>query len=221
MVALPTGRMHSNGPLRLTKPALRLCQRCNRCCGLNVGHGHVVARADGRLRSGVPLIQSARMDSSTHPELAAALGRIPSGLFIVTARSGAARTAFLASWVQQCSFNPPMLSIGVKCGRPADTLLQAGALLSVNILRTGDSALMKPFAKGVAPDADPYVGVAIEGPHSGAEVLSGALASIDACVLSRSAAGDHVLVMAEVVAGRVHADGGEPWVHVRRNGFSY
>ena len=114
-----------------------------------------------------------------------------------------------------------MLSIGVKCGRPADTLLQAGALLSVNILRTGDSALMKPFAKGVAPDADPYVGVAIEGPHSGAEVLSGALASIDACVLSRSAAGDHVLVMAEVVAGRVHADGGEPWVHVRRNGFSY
>ncbi|MSR75709.1 MAG: flavin reductase family protein [Planctomycetes bacterium] len=161
------------------------------------------------------------MDSSSNPELAAALGRIPSGLFIVTVRSGTERTAFLASWVQQCAFDPPMLSICVKRGRPAEDMLREGEVLTVNILRTGAGALMKPFAKGVPPGADPYVGVETEGPFSGAEVLKDALASIDARVQARSDAGDHVLLLAEVLAGRVHGEGGEPWVHVRRNGFSY
>jgi flavin reductase (DIM6/NTAB) family NADH-FMN oxidoreductase RutF len=161
------------------------------------------------------------MDNAAKDALGVALGRIPSGLFIVTVRAGTERTAFLGSWVQQCSFEPPMLSIGVKAGRPADALLSAGALLTVNIMRAGDFALLKPFAKGIAPGADPYVGVTTEGPHSGAEVLPGALASLDARVTGRCVAGDHVLVLAELLAGRVHGDGGEPAVHVRKSGFSY
>ncbi len=161
------------------------------------------------------------MDAAAKDTLGAALGRIPSGLFIVTVRCGAERTAFLGSWVQQCSFEPPMLSIGVKSGRPADALLSEGALLTVNVLRAGDFSLLKPFAKGVAPGADPYAGVNIEGPHAGAEVLPGALASLDGRVVTRTVAGDHVLVVAELVAGRVHGEGGEPGVHVRKNGFNY
>ena len=36
--------------------------------------------------------------------LAAALGKVPSGLFILTVGRGQAETGMLASWVQQCSF---------------------------------------------------------------------------------------------------------------------
>jgi len=42
--------------------------------------------------------------------LAAALGKVPSGLFVLTAKQGDAETAMLASWVQQCSFDPPQLT---------------------------------------------------------------------------------------------------------------
>ena len=45
--------------------------------------------------------------------LAAALGRIPSGLFVLTATSGGAETGMLASWVQQCSFDPPQVTVAV------------------------------------------------------------------------------------------------------------
>ncbi len=41
-------------------------------------------------------------DATASDSLAAALGRIPSGLFVLTAGSGATETGMLASWVQQC-----------------------------------------------------------------------------------------------------------------------
>ena len=49
-------------------------------------------------------------------ELAAAVGRIPSGLFVVTVRNGDRETGLLASWVQQCSFEPFQVSVAVKAG---------------------------------------------------------------------------------------------------------
>jgi hypothetical protein len=48
---------------------------------------------------------------------ARALGRIPSGLFILTARFEDQSTGMLASWVQQVSFDPPLVSVAVKKGR--------------------------------------------------------------------------------------------------------
>ena len=50
------------------------------------------------------------MGEPNDPEaLAAALGRVPSGLVVLTARHGARETGMLASWVQQCSFDPPQV----------------------------------------------------------------------------------------------------------------
>ena len=49
-------------------------------------------------------------DSDPSKRLAAALGRVPSGLYILTARHGDAETGMLVSWVQQCSFAPPLVS---------------------------------------------------------------------------------------------------------------
>ena len=37
-----------------------------------------------------------------HKQMAVALGKIPSGLFVVTVRRDEAETGLLASWLQQC-----------------------------------------------------------------------------------------------------------------------
>ena len=42
-----------------------------------------------------------------------ALGRVPSGVFIVTARHGARQVAMMASWVQQVAFEPPAISVAI------------------------------------------------------------------------------------------------------------
>ena len=63
-----------------------------------------------------------------------ALGRIPSGCSIITARSASGRTGMLASWVQQCSFEPLMITTAVKKDRPVQKLIDESGAFVVNLL---------------------------------------------------------------------------------------
>ena len=42
------------------------------------------------------------------------LGRVPSGIFILTVGTGDRATGMLASWVMQAGFEPPMVTVAVK-----------------------------------------------------------------------------------------------------------
>src|SRR6266545_4365293 len=80
--------------------------------------------------------------------LAAALGRIPSGLFVLTLRHGENETGMLASWVQQCSFDPPQVSVGVNKQRDVLEWLLDGAPFVLNVIPEGGEALVAHFGKG-------------------------------------------------------------------------
>ncbi|MGL6095675.1 MAG: flavin reductase family protein [Fimbriiglobus sp.] len=149
----------------------------------------------------------------------AALGRIQSGLFILTAARGADETGMLASWIQQCSFDPPMVSVAMKAGRYLLEWLPDGAKFTVNIVGEGQKSLVAHFGKGFDPGEPAFTGLEIER-HRGAVVLTAALAHLDCEVVGRAAAGDHVLVLGRVVGGAVHHDG-RPSTHVRKSGLHY
>ena len=151
---------------------------------------------------------------------AQALGRIPSGLFIVTVRAEAGETGMLASWVQQCSFTPPRVTVAVKKGRYLLDWLKPGTALTVNVLGEGQKSLIGHFGKGFEPGEPAFEGLAVRRSTHGAAVLEEALASIETTVVMQTEVGDHVLVVAEVVNGTVHHDG-RPTVHVRKNGLTY
>jgi flavin reductase (DIM6/NTAB) family NADH-FMN oxidoreductase RutF len=153
-------------------------------------------------------------------ELAAAVGRIPSGLFIVTARNGSAETGFLASWVQQCSFEPFQLSVAVKVGRSVADWLTPDAPFVVNILEEDQTDLLVHFGKGFAPTDPAFNGLDVDPSTAGAPVLRDALAYLDCRVSGRCKTGDHELFIGRVVGGRVLAEG-RPMVHVRKNGAHY
>ena len=152
--------------------------------------------------------------------LAAALGRVPSGLFVLTVRQSDQETGMLASWVQQCSFDPPRISVAVQRGRFVHGLLADGAAFAVNILASGQTDLLKHFGKGFGPDEPAFTGLATERTSGGVPVLTAALAHLDCRVTSRFGAGDHELVIGEVVGGRLPADG-QPAVHIRKSGMRY
>ena len=87
-----------------------------------------------------------------HRQLLAALGRIPSGLFVLTARRGEAETGMLASWVQQCSFEPPRVSVALARGRELAAWLTEGAVFTLNILDDTQTDMIVHFGRGFALD---------------------------------------------------------------------
>lgn len=152
--------------------------------------------------------------------LAAALGRVPSGIFVLAAGQGERETAMLASWVQQCSFDPPQVSVAVRRDRNIHDLLADGAAFTLSIVPIHATEFLKHFGKGFEPGQPAFDGFAVERTAAGVTVLMDAVAHLDCRVAGRCDAGDHELLIARVVGGRVHSDG-KPMVHVRKSGLRY
>ena len=159
-------------------------------------------------------------DSPASDALAAALGRIPSGLFVLTAKEGDHETGMLASWVQQCSFDPPQVSVAVNKQRDILDWLAPGAVFALNIVPEGGKALVAHFGKGFARDEPAFTNLDVRRERETPPVLLASHAYLVCCVANRVDAGDHVLVIARVTDGAVLHDG-KPTVHVRKNGLRY
>ena len=158
--------------------------------------------------------------ASTIEPWAAALGRIPSGLFIVTVRTATAETGMLASWVQQCSFDPPQLTVAVRKDRYLLDWLADDAAFTVNVLAEGQKPFLAHFGKGFEPGEPAFEGLDVRRIGDSAPILLAAHAHLDCRVVGRFDAGDHVLVHGRVVGGEVLHDG-KPATHVRRTGTTY
>jgi flavin reductase (DIM6/NTAB) family NADH-FMN oxidoreductase RutF len=159
-------------------------------------------------------------DATGSDALAAALGRIPSGLFVLTARNGDDETGMLASWVQQCSFDPPMVSVALNKLRDVVAWLAPGALLVLNIVPEGGKALIARFGKGFTRGEQVFSDLEIARERETPPILLASHAYLVCRVANRVDAGDHVLVIAHVIRGAVLHEG-TPTVHVRKNGLRY
>ncbi|WP_218082042.1 flavin reductase family protein [Anthocerotibacter panamensis] len=153
--------------------------------------------------------------------LSAALGKIPSGIFIVTCGAGEQASGMLASWVQQAGFEPPALSVAVRKGRAVEPLLaEAGQPFAVHILTKAMGKTAGHFGKGFAPTEPAFEGIPTRMGKHGVPILTEALAYFECQVRGRLDAGDHWIVVGEILEGEVLAEG-ESWVHTRKNGFTY
>jgi flavin reductase (DIM6/NTAB) family NADH-FMN oxidoreductase RutF len=160
-------------------------------------------------------------DQADVPGLALALGRVPSGLFILTARQAERETGMLASWVQQCSFDPPQLTVCIRRDRDVVAWLTAGAPFTVNIVAEGQQGLIGHFGKGFTLDEPAFTGLQVERPDGEAPVLRDALGYLLCRVAGRHLAGDHKLIVGAIVGGGMNLPDARPRVHIRKNGLRY
>jgi flavin reductase (DIM6/NTAB) family NADH-FMN oxidoreductase RutF len=151
---------------------------------------------------------------------AEALGRKTSGLFVVTARCGEQETGMLASWVQQCSFDPPQVSVAVRKGRYILDWLTEDTPFAVAVIPEDGKALISHFGRGFEPGQPAFEGLDLLREGSFPAVPATAHAYLHCRVVTRVDAGDHVLVIGRVHGGAVLHHGG-PIVHVRKNGLKY
>ena len=146
-----------------------------------------------------------------------ALGKIASGLYVVTTKCDNKEDAVLASWVNQCSFEPPAVTIALATLRSARLLVEASDTFIVNVLPKEDMALLKHFSR---PPEDIFKGVKTRKGFNGIKVLSDAVSYLECEVAHSMQVGDHVLYVGEIVGGKT-LKGGDPYIHVRDNGFNY
>jgi flavin reductase (DIM6/NTAB) family NADH-FMN oxidoreductase RutF len=162
------------------------------------------------------------MSDSSLSDVAVALGRVPSGLFVVTSRnSRGEETAFLASWVMQAGFDPPALSIGVGQDRAAlEFVLEPGSKFVVSVIAESEKGQVGPFARGITPAADALSDTPVERTPSGQAAVEGCLAWMECCTMDHGRSGDHAVVIGEIVDARGGRDDA-PAVHLRTDGLGY
>ena len=150
-----------------------------------------------------------------------AMGRIPSGVFIITASHGGDSTAMMASWVQQCAFDPPAVCVALAKGRPIGEMIRASKRFALSVVPEGDTSLMKRYARGVKPGEDAFAGVETFATPGGATALNAALAWMECEVMDAfDFGGDHDLLVGKVTAGDI-LHPGQAFTHQRGSGFHY
>jgi flavin reductase (DIM6/NTAB) family NADH-FMN oxidoreductase RutF len=153
-----------------------------------------------------------------------ALGRIPSGIFIVTFFNTELNQAdgVLMSWIQQCSFEPPMVSVAIKKERKSLELIQKAGGFVVNIFGKQNNSMVGKFYKGQG--AEKFVDLKVEqSANVNANILLDGVSFIECKVSSViETPGDHSFLIGEVVSGKLlNTLENEPSVHLRKNGFDY
>ena len=130
------------------------------------------------------------------------LGRITSGVYVLSATHDGTSAAMLASWVMQAGFEPPCISIAIATGRPIIEMIRRSSLLAVSIVAEHDKTLMKRFARGFKEGEDPFAGIATSRSPAGVPILSDALGWIEAKLIHTCAyAADHEILIGQVTAG--------------------
>ena len=110
---------------------------------------------------------------ATRDAIAAVLGRTPSGIFVLTARAADGReTGMLASWVQQASFEPPMVTVTVNRKRFLHEWLATSPQIVLNLVGEGQKQFLKQFGTGFGPDEPAFADCTLRRSASGRAKLS-------------------------------------------------
>jgi len=129
-----------------------------------------------------------------------ALRSIPYGLYVLTARTESGDvTAATVNWVTQASFKPPLVVVGVKADTHSYEVVKAAGSFVLNVLGKGQKDVAFAFFKTPEVDDERIGGLPYRAGTTGAPVLEGPIAHIEARVVDRIERGDHAIVVGEVV----------------------
>jgi flavin reductase (DIM6/NTAB) family NADH-FMN oxidoreductase RutF len=163
------------------------------------------------------------MDQAPASPLARALGRVPTGLYIVSTppvEPGGPPVGFVGSFVMQVGLEPPVLCVAVGKARGPLTAIRTAGRFGLSILDGASQAVMSRFFKRYDPGSSPFDGLELDQAAGGTPVLATSLAWLECEVQGEHETGDHVVVFGEVTDGRLVREG-DPSVHLRKNGLGY
>jgi flavin reductase (DIM6/NTAB) family NADH-FMN oxidoreductase RutF len=142
-----------------------------------------------------------------HDEIQRALASIPYGVSVVTVGLGGDENGLTVSWLTQCAARPPMLCFSIHRHHHSLSLLDGHPHFVVNLLRAGQTELATRFARTALQQESKLDGLEVLAAPSEVPRLANALAWFDCAVRHRLEVGEHVLVVGEVTASGLLAEG--------------
>src|SRR5437899_9355581 len=113
-----------------------------------------------------------------------------------------------ANWVTQASFDPPMVVVAVENTSKTIGMIRDAHHFAVNVFLQGQRELAGKLGRSSANTPQKLKGIKTKpGPVSGAPILAEALGWVECRVVATLPAGDHTLVLGEVVEAGVERAG--------------
>src|SRR5215470_17664261 len=94
-----------------------------------------------------PPFEKEQQKSLDNEQIGRAIGRLTSGVYVITLKANGAPEGILMTWIGQAAFEPPLISVAVKKGRPILDHLSKGARFAINVLSKKNMDVFKHFAK--------------------------------------------------------------------------
>ena len=151
------------------------------------------------------------------PGFPEALGAWPAGVTLLTIADGRDDIGVTVSACCPASVDPPLVLVSlIASSYPAEVLSRADPF-ALTLLASGQRVLAGRFASAGRPSARVLLdGVPHDrGARSGALIPEGGLAALECEVTDRIPAGDHVLLVARVVAVPYAAESGDALIRFR------
>lgn len=146
-------------------------------------------------------------------DVEAAIGMLPSGLFLMTSAYEGKRAGHIIKSVQVCSEQPRLVCVAARKGHSIAPLIRDSHRFAICVIAAPDAGMLKRFEAEVAPDelGDAFDALATETLHSHAPVLKRALVAIDCEVVRHfDLEADHELFIGSPTAARVYRTAASP-----------
>jgi flavin reductase (DIM6/NTAB) family NADH-FMN oxidoreductase RutF len=148
------------------------------------------------------------------------LRQFPYGLYVVTVSHGGEDHGMTANWVTQASFEPPMIAVAVENTSKTIGMIRDAHHFAVSLLQKDQRDLAGKLGRSSEQVPQKLKGLKTKpAPVSSTPVLADALGWVECRLITTVPAGDHTLVLGEVVEAGVEHEG-EP-LTLQDAGFKY
>jgi flavin reductase (DIM6/NTAB) family NADH-FMN oxidoreductase RutF len=136
-----------------------------------------------------------------------ALWKLINPIAIVTASYDGQVSGFIASWITQVSFVPPLVMVAMNPLHYTYDLVTNSNAFAINILRADQAELVDLFGKSSGRKVDKFAETLYELGQTGSPILKDCLAFVDCSVKWSQEAGDHIVVVGSIVDAGIVSDG--------------
>ena len=162
-----------------------------------------------------------KREVSTRETVGQALAKIPQGVFVMTSHFEDRVAGVMVSWVQQVAFEPPMVMVAIRKGRPITPLILDSHTFALCQVAKDDRLTMRKFFNSESGDEFPFQSLELHRAATGAPIIAKSLAYLDCEVVRHvDVEADHDIYIGHIVAGEVLHDG-EVILRDRESGYEY
>ena len=141
----------------------------------------------------------------------AILERIPYGLYVVTVSQDGEEHGMTANWITQASSEPPMLAVAIENTSKTIGLIRDAHHFGVSLLTTEQRELAAKLGRSSEQAPQKLKGVKTKpAPVARTPVLPDAIGWVECRVVASLPAGDHTLVLGEILEAGVENGDAEP-----------